>query len=88
MDGYLPAKENLGTDARDNQAAIMFVDIDGGMGQEAVALEKRFSDLPSRFVVQDLPQIISKHNLDIEIESMAHDFSTRQWKASFSCLIK
>ena len=77
MDTF-PVKENLGTDARDDEAAIMFVDIGGGMGQEAVALKKRFPDLPGRFVVQDLPQIVSKHTLDADIESMAHDFFTPQ----------
>ena len=44
MDTF-PVKENLGTDARDDPVAIIFVDIGGGMGQEAVALKKRFSDL-------------------------------------------
>ena len=77
MDAF-PVKENLGKDARDDQAAIMFVDIGGGMGQEAIALKKRFPDLPGRFVVQDLPQIVSKHNMDAGIESMAHDFFTPQ----------
>lgn len=77
MDTF-PVKETLGTDARDGPAAIMFVDIGGGMGQEAVALKKRFPDLPGRFVVQDLPQIVSKHILNDGIESMAHDFFTPQ----------
>ena len=73
-----PVKEKLGTDARDDQAAIMFVDIGGGMGHEAVALKKRFPDLPGRFVVQDLPEMVSGQNLDAEIEFMAHDFFTPQ----------
>lgn len=77
MDAF-PVEESLGKDARDEQAAIMFVDIGGGMGQEAIALKKRFPDLPGRFVVQDLPQIVAKHNLDAGIESMAHDFFTPQ----------
>ena len=73
-----PVKENLGTDARDDQAAVMFVDIGGGMGHEAVALKKRFPDLPGRFVVQDLPQVVSGQTLVAEVESMAHDFFTPQ----------
>ena len=73
-----PVKENLGIDARDEQAAIMFVDVGGGMGHEAVGLKKRFPDLPGRFVVQDLPHVVSGLNLDAEVESMAHDFFTPQ----------
>ncbi len=73
-----PVKEILGTDARDDQAAVMFVDVGGGMGHEAVALKKRFPDLPGRFVVQDLPQVVSRQNLDAEVEFMAHDFLTPQ----------
>ena len=75
---FFPVKENLGKGARDDEAAIMFVDVGGGMGHEAVALKKRFPDLPGRFVVQDLPQVVAGLNLDAEIESMAHDFFTVQ----------
>ena len=77
MDTF-PVKEKLGTDARDDQAAIMFVDIGGGMGHEAVALKNRFPDLPGRLVVQDLPQAVSGQNLDAQVEYMAHDFFTPQ----------
>ena len=73
-----PVKEQLGTDTGDDQAAIMFVDIGGGMGHEAVALRKRFPELPGRFVVQDLPPVISGQSLDAEVEFMAHDFFTPQ----------
>ena len=73
-----PVRENLGTDARDDQAAIMFVDIGGGLGHEAVALKKRFPDLPGHFVVQDLPQVVSGQTVDAEVEYMAHDFFTPQ----------
>ena len=75
---FFPIKENLGIGARDDEAAIMFVDIGGGMGHEAVALKKRCPDLPGRFVVQDLPQVVAGLNLDAEVESMAHDFFTIQ----------
>ncbi len=73
-----PVKENLGIGARDDQVAIMFVDIGGGMGHEAVALKKKFPDLPGRFVVQDLPQVVSGLNLDAGVETMAHDIFTPQ----------
>ena len=73
-----PVKENLGTDARDDQAAIMFADIGGGLGHEAVALKNRFPELPGRFVVQDLPQVVSGQKVDAEVEYMAYDFFTPQ----------
>lgn len=73
-----PVKKKLGTDVRGDQAAIMFVDVGGGMGHDAVALKKRFPDLPGRFVVQDLPQIVSGQHLDAGVESMVYDFMTPQ----------
>ena len=56
----------------------MLTDIGGGMGHKAVAVKKRFPDLPGRFIVQDLPQIIEGQKLDACMDSIAHDFFTPQ----------
>ena len=77
MDKF-PFKGNFGIDTIDGRATILFVDIGGGMGQTGVAVKKRLPDLPRRFVVQDLPQIVSKQNLDAEIRSTTSDFFTPQ----------
>lgn len=77
MDFY-PVERELAAGARQEQDAIMFVDIGGGMGHEAVALKKRFPHLPGRYVVQDLPQIVEGQKLELGVESLAHDFFTPQ----------
>ena len=56
----------------------MFVDVGGGYGHEAAALKKHYPNLPGRFVVQDLPQIVSEIKLEDGVEAMAHDFFTPQ----------
>ena len=70
---FYPVEKNLGAGARPDKDAIMFVDVGGGFGQEAVALKKRHPNLPGRFVVQDLPYAIAGLKLD-GIEAMVHDF--------------
>jgi len=74
MDFY-PVEENLCTGARPD--AVMFVDIGGGMGHEAVALKQRFPKLPGKFILQDLPQTVKGLHLE-GVETMAHDFLKTQ----------
>ena len=75
---FFPVEEEFGNRARQDQDAIMFIDVGGGIGHEAVAVKKRLPDLPDRFVVQDLLQIVEGQKLDAYVDSMAHDFFTPQ----------
>ena len=70
---FYPVEKNLGTDARQYKDTIMFVDVGGGFGQEAVALKKCHPKLPGRFVVQDLFYAVGGLKLE-SIEAMVHDF--------------
>ena len=72
MDFY-PIERQLGDGSLQDRQAVMFVDIGGGMGHEAIAVHKRFSNLPGRFVLQDLPAVVTQVDLD-GVEVMAHDF--------------
>ena len=70
---YFPVQKKLGDGANEDKDAIMFVDIGGGMGHVAAALHKRFPNLPGRFILQDLPSVVSEANNE-GIEVVAYDF--------------
>ena len=72
MDFY-PVERQLGDGSLQDRQAVMFVDIGGGMGHEAIAFLKRFPNLPGRVVLQDLPAVVAQVDLD-GVEVMAHDF--------------
>ena len=69
---YFPVEREICKGIRQDQEAIMFVDV-GGMGDVGIALKKRYPEQPGRFVNQDLPQVVSDQRLD-GAESIAHDF--------------
>ena len=68
---FFPVEEKLGQGAHTD--GVMFVDVGGGFGHEALALRKRFPALPGRFIDQDLPQTVDGLHLE-GIEAMAHNF--------------
>ncbi|KAL6715997.1 hypothetical protein ACLMJK_006959 [Lecanora helva] len=74
---FFPVQERLGKNAHKNQEAVFFVDIGGGMGHEASALHKRFPELPGRFVLQDLPEVVSQVQAE-GLEVIPHDFFNPQ----------
>ncbi|MCJ1378681.1 hypothetical protein MMC17_001780 [Xylographa soralifera] len=68
---FFPVEEKLCNGARTN--GILFVDVGGGIGHEAIALKMRFPKLPGKFILQDLPQTVKDLHLE-GVEAMAHDF--------------
>ena len=76
MDFY-SVEEKLGDGASEHEDAVLFVDVGGGMGHEASAVRKRFPKLPGRYVLQDLPAVVSEVHID-GVEVMAHNFFERQ----------
>ena len=68
---FFPVEEKLGNGAHTN--GILFVDVGGGIGHEAIALKNRFPKLPGKFVLQDLPQTVEDLHLE-GVEAMKHDF--------------
>lgn len=69
---YYPVQEQIGKGARLDPRLVLFVDVGGGLEQEGLALRKRYPDLPGRFMIQDLPQIVSGQKAD-GVQFMAHD---------------
>ena len=88
MDFY-PVQERIGHGAREDKDAVLFVDIGGGMGHEAAALHKQFPELPGRYILQDLPAVVSG-NQTKGVAAMAHDFlepqpikGKRIWRSAY-----
>ena len=50
----------------------------GEYGQKTIALKRACPDLPGRFVVQDLPNVIENAPKSEGIETTGHDFFTEQ----------
>lgn len=60
---------------------VLYVDVGGNVGYDLQAFQKRFPDHRGRFVLQDLPENISKARDILSgsgIECMEHDFFTPQ----------
>lgn len=65
----------------EDESQVLLVDIGGGRGQAIENLVERLPDLRGRFILQDLPSVISSipaRALDSRIETQAHDFFTSQ----------
>ena len=70
----------LGLNAKRDPEAILFVDVGGNKGHEAVGLHAAYPDLPGRLILQDLSDMIDRVGKDPpkDIELMSYDFFTLQ----------
>ncbi|PSN67179.1 S-adenosyl-L-methionine-dependent methyltransferase [Corynespora cassiicola Philippines] len=75
-DSY-PIVEEVGSFAPDPESALL-VDVGGGFGQQSAIFKNKYSSLPGRVVVQDLPQTLNIAPSIEGIEFQAHDFFTPQ----------
>ena len=72
---WFPVKEELLDGFKDEKDAVALLDIGGGRGHDLAAARRRFPEAPGRFVLQDLPQVISSlGDLGEGIEKTEHDF--------------
>ncbi|KAF2110946.1 S-adenosyl-L-methionine-dependent methyltransferase, partial [Lophiotrema nucula] len=59
--------------------SILLVDVGEGNGHDIAAFQKAYPNAPGRFVLQDLPPVISNiKELDASITRQPHDFFTPQ----------
>jgi demethylsterigmatocystin 6-O-methyltransferase len=56
----------------------VFVHVGGGTGQKCIALKEKFRTLPGKVILQDLPSIVLKVELPVDIQPMVYDFFTPQ----------
>ena len=76
---YYPVKERIIDHFDGTKGDTMFVDIAGGRGHEVSQLRSSFPEAPGRFVLEDLPAVISDiKELDNRIERIPYDFFTTQ----------
>ena len=71
--------ERLSAKLRQDQGAVLLVDVGGNQGHELCKFQARYPDLPGKLVLQDLPDSLSRISKPLEgIEIMAYDFFTPQ----------
>lgn len=60
---------------------VLLVDVGGSVGHDLSEFQRKWSDMPGRLVLQDLPDVIEQAQsmlLHPRIEATAHDFFTEQ----------
>jgi demethylsterigmatocystin 6-O-methyltransferase len=74
-----PAIDTVGSFSAAPDSAVL-VDVGGGFGQHSVAFRNKFTNLPGRIVVQDLPSTLAHipSPKPAGIEFQEHDFFTEQ----------
>lgn len=66
-----PIEERFGST---KHGAPLLIDMGGGLGHDLTAFHSRFSSLPGRLILQDLPPVINNiKELSPSIERMVHD---------------
>ena len=70
----------LGPDVKRDPDAVLFVDVGGSKGHEAISFYTAYPDIPGHLILQDLPSVINKFRKDPSqcIELMPYDFFTTQ----------
>ena len=78
---FYPVKANLvdGTDIKERD--VLLVDIGGSTGHDLSEFHRKWSEIPGRLILQDLPEVVEQvKQIGVHpvIEPMAHDFFTEQ----------
>ena len=78
--GFYPVEERIVEGMIVSEGGVAIVDVGGGMGHDLVELKEKHPELPGRFILQDLPQVIEQIPQPLEegIEATVHDFYTEQ----------
>ena len=75
---FFPFEERIAKDFQEGDGAVMLVDVGGARGHEVEAIKKKYTSLPGRFVLQDLPATIEQALPIPGMEAVVHDFFTEQ----------
>ncbi|KAI5204008.1 hypothetical protein E4T38_04842 [Aureobasidium subglaciale] len=57
---------------------VIVVDVGGSTGHDLNAFQRKHRLAPARLILQDLPEVVAKANVEDGIQLMAHDFFTPQ----------
>lgn len=52
----------------------LFVNVGGGYGTQAIAFQKKYSSLPGRVIIEDLPKTVKQLAQHPGVEALAQDF--------------
>lgn len=73
---FFPAEERLRVSSSTDP---LIVDVGGGLGEDLKKFKDRFSALPGKLILQDLPAVIEgAKDLPVGIEAQSHDFFQKQ----------
>jgi hypothetical protein len=76
---FFPVHAGLIKGARQSPGAVLLVDVGGGLGHDLAEFAKKHPAAPGRLVLQDKRDVITQIKDDLgDIESMAHNFFTKQ----------
>lgn len=76
---YFPFNNSVYEGFKNEEGAVLMVDVGGGRGHDMIALKNAFPDQRGSLVVQDLPETIDEiHHLVPGVEAMKYDFFTSQ----------
>lgn len=76
-----PIQDRLVNGFLGEKSEFFWVDVGGGFGQYTIDLKQKFSDLPGKCVVQDLPHVIDQARSKVPnevVEFQAHNFFETQ----------
>ena len=75
-----PLQDRLAPGLKEEESAVLVVDIGGGVGHDLRNFGTRRGSMPGRLVLQDLPAVISEvdPSKKPEIEAMVYDYYTPQ----------
>ncbi|TGO50760.1 hypothetical protein BOTNAR_0380g00020 [Botryotinia narcissicola] len=72
-----PAMDRLAAGASTGSESVMMVDVSGGQGHQAIAMKKKFPDLPGRYIVTDIAHgLPANRDNSVGVEFLVHDFMT------------
>lgn len=77
---FFPAQEQVvdGYESELNKDGVMFVDVGGARGEEALEFRRRFPSHPGRLILQDRADVLGQVPATDGLEIQAHDFFTPQ----------
>lgn len=72
-----PAMDRLAAGASTGSESVMMVDVSGGQGHQAIAMKKKFPNLPGRYIVTDIAHgPPANRDNSVGVEFLVHDFMT------------
>lgn len=75
---FFPFEERVSRGFKEDDGAIMLIDVGGARGHEVQAIKKKHPSLPGRFILQDLPHTVEQALPVVGMEAVEHDFFTPQ----------